>query len=123
MSSGETKMAAVSLSECSITDVHKNGRILVPVTTEFPPSPSERGPRLLCEDVLRAIVMQSTVIMVIIIVICFFGCRMRGSLAFMTEMSRRWSLHSLPERQCMFVREGTWAQKSIIRSDALQGNY
>lgn len=89
----------------------------------IPPSPSKRGPRLLCMDTLCAIVMQSTVITVIIIVICFFGWRMRGSLAFMTEMSRRWSLYSLAERQCGFVHECMWARESIIKSDALERNY
>lgn len=75
------------------------------------------------EDTLCAIVMQSTVITVIIIVICFFGWRMRGSLAFMTEMSQRWSPYSLPERQRVFVHECTWVCDSIIKSNALQRSY
>lgn len=43
------------------------------MATEYPLSPSEPEPWLLCEAVLCAIVMQSTVITIIIIVICFLA--------------------------------------------------
>lgn len=33
-----------------------------------------------------------------------FGWRMRGSLAFMSEMARRWSLYSLAERRRFCAR-------------------